>query len=91
MLAALLRNESHVKVIRPETGHANHWLNLIRIDPDHRDDVLEGLNRNGIIAHASWSPLCHMKPYRQYPRYQIETATKLYQSIIYLPNGLLEN
>ena len=86
----LLEGESEIRVIQPETGKGNHWFNLVRVHPEYRDDILNVLNEKGIQARASWTPICDMRPYIKYEKYEIETSRELSRSLICLPNGLIK-
>ena len=54
-----------------------------------KSEILDSLNKRGIQARSTWKPLCHMKPYAHYETYYIETAIDLYDSLICLPNGVI--
>ncbi|MGD8386336.1 MAG: LegC family aminotransferase [Desulfobacteraceae bacterium] len=90
-LEGFLEGVEGVEVVSPDTGEANHWLNLARVPDEDRDDILYGLNARGIQARASWMPLCDMPPYRGYERFEIRSARELYASVICLPNGVLSD
>lgn len=83
-----LRTLDGVRVIEPVTGIGNHWLNLVSIRPEYRNEVLKSLNERGIQARASWFPVCDMDPYHKFERFEIEVGLELYRSIICLPNGI---
>ncbi len=88
-LEGLLAQVDGVEAVSPAKGLANYWLNLVRVPPRHRDEILEGLNQRGIQSRASWMPICDMPPYRDYERFEVTTARELYESVICLPNGVL--
>ena len=89
-LEEILQGRDGVHVVSPTIGEGNHWFNLIKIDSAYRDDVLRGLNEKGIQARASWNPLCDMKPFTRYERFQIGVAKELAASLICLPNGVIK-
>ena len=88
-LGELLTDVDGVEVVSPSGGDANHWLNLARVPPRDRDEILRGLNEQGIQARASWMPICDMPPYRDYEPFEVHVARELYASVICLPNGVL--
>jgi len=77
-----------VEVVTPDIFGANHWLNLVRVHPQGRDEILCGLNDRGIQARAAWTPICDMPPYRDCVQYEIRAAHDLHASVICLPNGV---
>jgi len=85
-----LREERDIQVVQPPVKEVNHWFNLLRVPPDLRDVILEGLNKRGIQARASWTPVCDMPPYQSYEKFEIKKARDLFRSVICLPNGLLD-
>lgn len=88
-LRQFLEGMEGIKIVSPDVGEANRWLNLVLVPDKDRDDILNGLNNKGIQARASWKPLCDMPPYNNYERFEIQAARELYASLICLPNGVL--
>jgi len=88
-LIEIIADVEGVEAVSPRTGKANHWLNLVRVSPVDRDEILYGLNERGIQARASWMPVCDMLPYKNFDQFEVNSARELYASVICLPNGCL--
>ncbi len=75
----------------PNYAKNNHWLNILKIEPDHygrtRDDVLKNLNKEGIESRPVWYPNHLQKPYKKCQAYQVENAQDLVQKSLCLPSS----
>ena len=86
-----LNNYEDIEIVDTNVGRGNYWLNIIKINPEYRTKVLYELNQKGVQARAVWYPICNMKPYQRYEKFEIEVANDLFASLMCLPNGLLKN
>jgi perosamine synthetase len=78
-----------IEVVQPQVHEVNHWFNLVRVPPAHREGILKELNAHGIQSRAAWTPVCDMPPYKAYETFEMKAARDLYLSMICLPNGLI--
>lgn len=68
---------------------SNHWLSWILVEANYgksKDELLEKLNNEGIVARGFFIPLHTLPPYRSYYAHQISNATKLHDKGINVPS-----
>lgn len=71
-------------------ARSNHWLNTLILDPEHarsRDDVVSGLNADGIRARPAWAPMHRLPMYATCPRMPLPIAEQLAEGIVNLPSS----
>src|SRR5581483_10872880 len=75
----------------PNPG-SNNWLNAILVDPrwlGGRDEILQALHDEGILARALFTPLHTLIPYTGYPRdSSLLTAEDFWKRAVCLPSGV---
>lgn len=74
----------------PEFAQSNYWLNTLLLDAktrNIRDEILELLNSNGLMARPAWTLLFRHPMYKDCPMMDMSTATELEDSIINIPSG----
>ncbi|MCJ8007604.1 LegC family aminotransferase [Lederbergia wuyishanensis] len=72
----------------PIFAKSNYWLQtLIIASPKYkRDEILETLNSEGILARPMWKPLDELSPYAYCPKGDLTTTNKIDNMIINLPS-----
>lgn len=72
-----------------ETGpvRSNNWLVAITVEPEKRAVVLEGMAARGIQVRGIWKPIHTLPMFRNAQAFRIETAPKIYRSLINLPSS----
>ncbi len=79
--------------IAPGPGYAgsNHWLNVLRVDPDvygrSRSGLMVDLEKQGIQTRPVWHPNHLQKPYKDCQAYKIVNAARLVENSLCLPSG----
>ena len=74
----------------PEFACSNYWLNAMLLqDPvlENRDDLLEVLNNEKILARPAWNLLHTLTMYRECPHMDLSVAENLAQRLICLPSS----
>ena len=74
----------------PPGTRSNYWLQTLLLDPDQadqRDEVLEALNDNGLMARPAWTLLSSQKPFQSCPSAPLTGAKSLEQRIINVPSS----
>ena len=86
-----LRQVDGVALFREPPGtRSNYWLQTLLLDKnqvDQRDEVLEALNDNGIMARPAWTLLPSLKPFLGCPSAPLTGAKLLEQRIINVPSS----
>ena len=86
-----LRQVDGVTLFREPPGtRSNYWLQTLLLDKnqaDQRDEVLEALNDNGIMARPAWTLLPSLKPFHGCPSAPLTGAKLLEQRIINVPSS----
>ncbi len=74
----------------PEFARSNYWLNTLMLDEitlPQRDEVLETLNNEGIMARPAWTLMHKLPMYQGCPRMDLSVAEELQQRLINLPSS----
>ncbi|MDE0973569.1 MAG: LegC family aminotransferase [Candidatus Nanopelagicales bacterium] len=74
----------------PRGSRSNYWLQTLILDKDkvdQRDEVLETLNDNGLMARPAWTLLSSLKPFLGCPSAPLTGARLLEQRIINVPSS----
>ena len=86
-----LRQVDGVALFREPPGtRSNYWLQTLLLDKnqaDQRDEVLEALNDNGIMARPAWTLLPSLKPFHGCPGASLTGAKLLEKRIINVPSS----
>lgn len=72
-----------------ETGpiRSNNWLVAVTVAPEKRAVVLEGMAARGIQVRGLWKPIHTLPMFRDALAFRIETAPKIYSSLLNLPSS----
>jgi len=75
----------------PEYAENNHWLNILRIEPEvygrDRDSLMADFEKKGIQTRPVWHLNHLQKPYRGCQTYKIARAEKLLDTSLCLPSS----
>jgi perosamine synthetase len=74
----------------PPSTRSNYWLQTLILDTDQvdqRDEVLEALNDNGLMARPAWTLLSSLTPFQGCPRAPLTAAKLLEQRMINVPSS----
>nr|WP_144921568.1 LegC family aminotransferase [Paenibacillus bovis] len=73
----------------PIFAKSNFWLQTLIIERKkyNRDEILEMLNNNGIMARPIWKPLDQLVSYADCPKSDLTTTNKINNIIINLPSS----
>ena len=69
---------------------SNYWLETVLLGrglEQHLRPILENLHREKIFARPAWTPLHQLKPYRSFPRMNLQCAESLAARILNLPSS----
>ncbi|MBI4191191.1 MAG: LegC family aminotransferase [Betaproteobacteria bacterium] len=94
-LAAAYRSAfSGVRGVRfftePPHARSNYWLNALVLDAavsDRRDQLLDTLNAQGIMARPVWTLMHRLPMYQSCPRMPLDTAEDLERRLINIPSS----
>jgi perosamine synthetase len=71
-------------------SESNYWLNTLILDEDNavkRDELLEELNRIGILARPAWTPLHTLDIFAECPRGKLSLTESLFSRIVNIPSS----
>jgi perosamine synthetase len=74
----------------PAYARSNYWLNVLMLDEDDarcRDELLESINGNGIMARPAWTLLHKLPMFKDSPRMDLKVAEELENRIINIPSS----
>jgi perosamine synthetase len=77
-------------IAEPENSESNYWLQTLRLDASHamyRDQILELTNHCGYGTRPVWRLINTLKPYRECPAMDLETAEVLARALINIPSS----
>ncbi|UQZ33839.1 aminotransferase DegT [Paenibacillus sp. PK3_47] len=71
---------------------SNYWLQTLLLDERlyDRDNVLEQLHAEGVMARPIWTPLDELTPYAGYPKADLSVTHQLKRQIINIPSTPLK-
>jgi len=75
----------------PSYCSSNYWLNTLVFQDGFEvflEDTLEITNKCGYMTRPIWTPIHLLKPYKHYPRMDLQSTEKLAKKIINIPSGL---
>lgn len=77
---------------QPAHSDSNYWLQTLILDPTlyERDQVLQELNDNGVMARPIWTPMHELKPYEACPKMDLSVTEDLKKRIINIPSSPVE-
>lgn len=78
-------------VEEPEHGKSNYWLNAILLDEvsiELRDELLQKLNKNGLMTRPLWDLQHTLIMYQNCPRMCLSVAENLQKRLIKLPSSV---
>lgn len=77
---------------QPSHSDSNYWLQTLILDPTlyERDQVLQELNDNGVMARPIWTPMHELKPYEACPKMDLSVTEDLKKRIINIPSSPVE-
>ncbi|GGG13277.1 perosamine synthetase [Lysinibacillus alkalisoli] len=77
---------------QPDHSDSNYWLQTLVLDPSiyERDQVLQELNDNGVMARPIWTPMNELKPYDTCPAMDLSVTEDLKKRIINIPSSPVE-
>jgi perosamine synthetase len=74
----------------PADARSNYWLNALVLDAasaDCRDQLLDVLNAQGIMARPVWTLMHRLPMYQSCPRMPLDTAEDLERRLINIPSS----
>ena len=74
----------------PEFARSNYWLNALLLDEaklEKRNEVLEALNNETIMARPAWTLMHTLPMYQGCPRMDLSVAENLEQRLICIPSS----
>lgn len=68
---------------------SNYWLQTLILDEKlyKKEDVLETLNQNGVMARPVWNPLHKLSAYRDCPKSDLTVTVELAERIVNIPSS----
>lgn len=77
-------------IAEPDGTWSNYWLSSVRIDdpdPKLRDELLRAANDDGLQCRPLWNLLHGLRMYAECQHGNLETATRLQNSVISMPSS----
>jgi perosamine synthetase len=74
----------------PDFACSNYWLNVLLLDEqhaNHRDDLLEMTNADGIMTRPTWTLMHCLSMFRKCPRMDLGTAESLARRLVNIPSS----
>lgn len=74
----------------PDFAQSNYWLNVLLLDKnltEHRDELLEITNNNGIMTRPLWMLMHRLPMYRDCPKMDLALAEELEKRVINIPSS----
>ena len=79
---------SNIKLIDNSSGKSNHWIiSVIFNKKFNKKDLISKFIKNKIDIRPLWYPNHMQKHMKQFQKFEIDTANKIYKRIICLPSG----
>ena len=78
-------------VDEPRYARSNYWLNAVLLDKsllDLRDELLNSLNKTGIMTRPLWNLQHTLSMYKDCPRMPLTVAENLQKRLVKIPSGV---
>ena len=75
----------------PNISLNNHWMNILQINSNKKglkDKLVKKLIKKGIQVRPVWKLNHEQKPFKNFEKYKISKALKLFDKSICLPSGI---
>ena len=75
----------------PNISLNNHWMNILQINSNKKglkDKLVKKLINKGIQVRPVWKLNHEQKPFKNFEKYKINKALKLFDKSICLPSGI---
>ncbi len=69
----------------PNYSSNNKWMMAINVDKKYKKKLINFLIKKGIQTRSVWKPNHLQKPYKNFQKYEIINANKIYNKIINIP------
>lgn len=88
----LLKDLKGVKLFKqPVHSESNYWLQTLILDESlNRDEVLEFLNKQGVMSRPIWQPMHELVMFEKCPAMDLATTNSLKKRIVNIPSTPVE-
>ena len=69
---------------------SNYWLQAMILDNENlwaRDEILTQCQQQGLFVRPAWTPIHQLRPFKQFPRMDLDVSKFLARSLINLPSS----
>lgn len=69
---------------------SNYWLQAMILDNENlwaRDEILTQCQQQGLFVRPAWTPIHQLRPFKQFPRMDLNVSKLFAQSLINLPSS----
>lgn len=69
---------------------SNYWLQTLILNSNNikeRNEILEITNSNGIQTRPAWRPIDSLKPFKDFPKMNLDNTYSLYNRVINIPSS----
>ena len=87
-------NREQIEILQePKNCVSNYWLICLKLknNSNVKNSLLNKMQKNKIFSRAIWKPLHTLDIYKKFPRANLNTTNKLYNTIINLPSSPILN
>lgn len=86
----LFQNIKNVELFKePQFAKSNYWLQTLIVNEKSRDELLQLLNEEGILARPIWNPLHEQIMYQDCPKAELDNTLYLKKTVINIPSSPL--
>jgi perosamine synthetase len=76
--------------VEPEYARSNYWLNAIMLDEEHqdlRDNVLDELNKVGLMSRPAWTLMHKLETFKDCPSMDVTASERIARRLINIPSS----
>lgn len=88
---SVFADKENMKLIAEPSGcKSNYWLQTLLLDIDNeaqRNIILKSVNESGYMARPAWKLMDELKPYRSFPKMNLDNARSLSRRLINIPSS----
>jgi perosamine synthetase len=69
---------------------SNYWLQAMILDKENlwaRDEILTQCQQQGLFVRPAWTPVHQLRPFKQFPRMDLDVSKLFARSLINLPSS----
>lgn len=87
----IFKNNSDVEIFtQDKDSKSNHWLQALILKNNNykfKNQIIKKLHKSGIFVRPVWKIIANLKPFKSFPRMNLDGSKEIYKRVINIPSG----